>query len=59
VVLLLSAATSIAVAAVLYRLIESPLIAVGRRLSAKIIERPPAVVEDAKPLDYEEASGRA
>jgi peptidoglycan/LPS O-acetylase OafA/YrhL len=44
VVLLLSAATSIAFAAVLYRVVESPLIAVGRRLSAKIIERPQAAV---------------
>jgi peptidoglycan/LPS O-acetylase OafA/YrhL len=46
VVLLLSAATSIAFASVLYRVIESPLIAVGRRLSARIIEQPRAAVND-------------
>ncbi len=46
IVLLLSAVTSIAIAAVLYRVIESPLIAVGRRLSAKIIERPRADVDE-------------
>ena len=38
-VLTLSVVSSIAAAAVLYRTIESPLIAVGRRLSARIIDR--------------------
>jgi peptidoglycan/LPS O-acetylase OafA/YrhL len=38
--LVLSIISSTAVAAVLYRVFESPLIAVGRRLSARIIDRP-------------------
>ena len=45
-VLALSAVTSTVFASVLYRVVESPLIGVGRRLSARIIDRPAVAVED-------------